>query len=68
MSKARMCKVFHCDLRKDRFCCTDCPRRWRCSNPCENHPSRCRLVYDGGIVKPTEIRKVHAVDLWEKED
>ena len=62
-----MCKVFYCDRQKDRFFCYDCPLKNRCSNPCENHPSRCRLVDDGGRVKPTEVRKVRAVDLWAKE-
>lgn len=68
MKTPRMCKIFHCDMRGDRFCCTDCPKRFRCSNPCENHPSRCKLVDDGARVKATDVRPVHAEDLWAKED
>lgn len=67
MSEARMCRIFHCDLRHDRFCCADCPKQFRCSNPCENHPSRCGLEDKGGRVRPTEVRPVHAKDLWAKD-
>ena len=40
---ARYCKQFYCDERGDRFCCADCHMRKDCFNPCQNHPSRCRL-------------------------
>lgn len=53
-----MCRVFHCDMRGDRFCCTDCPKRFRCSNPCENDPSRCGLEDKGQPVKATAVSKV----------
>lgn len=67
MSAPRMCKVFHCDMRGDRFCCADCPKRFRCSNPCENDPSRCRLEDTDGRVKAAEIRQIRAVDLFGEE-
>lgn len=68
MSAPRMCKTFYCDLRGDRYCCRDCQKWSRCSNPCENHPSRCGLEDTTGRVRPTDVRKVRAVDLWGKED
>lgn len=62
-----MCRIFHCDMRGDRFCCADCPKRFRCSNPCENDPSRCRLEDTDGCVKAAEIRQIRAVDLFGEE-
>ena len=46
MSAARMCRVFNCDARGDRYCCRDCNGYDVCANHCLNHPSRCRLVQD----------------------
>ena len=40
---ARFCKQFYCGERGDRYCCADCHLRRDCANPCQNHPSRCRL-------------------------
>ena len=39
----RFCTRFYCDQRGDRYCCVDCYLRRDCANPCQNHPSRCRL-------------------------
>ena len=43
MGAVRMCKVFYCDARGDRFCCRDCDGYKACANRCLNDPSRCRL-------------------------
>lgn len=43
MGAVRMCKVFYCDARGDRFCCRDCDVYKVCANHCLNDPSRCRL-------------------------
>jgi len=56
MSKERMCSRFYCDRRGGRFCCTDCPRAYRCENRCLNHPRRCRLVEQGKEAPPREDR------------
>ena len=39
----RMCSVFYCDQRGDRYCCADCVRAYRCDNRCLNDPKRCNL-------------------------
>ena len=39
-----MCRVFFCDMRRERFCCADCHYRARCPNPCLNSPETCGLV------------------------
>lgn len=67
MRAPRMCQRFYCDRRGDRYCCRDCPRSIICANPCMNHPARCGLEDKVGRVRPTEVRPVHAVDLWGKE-
>lgn len=40
---ARMCRVFYCDARGDRYCCRDCNVYDVCASHCLNDPSRCRL-------------------------
>lgn len=42
----RMCEVFMCDHRGDRFCCHDCKDKENCKNPCLNHPDRCGLLQE----------------------
>lgn len=44
----RMCEVFMCDHRGDRFCCHDCKDKEKCKNPCLNHPDRCGLLQERG--------------------
>ena len=39
----KYCKVFHCDQRGDRFCCSTCRLARDCGNPCLNNPVRCKL-------------------------
>ena len=39
----RYCKQFLCIERGEKYCCAGCYMRDFCSNPCLNHPSRCRL-------------------------
>ena len=58
MSTPRMCSRFYCDFRGDRFCCRDCRRYVICTNPCENHPSRCGLEDRTGRVRKQEVIKV----------
>ena len=48
MSAARMCKVFYCDARGDRYCCRDCNVYEVCATHCLNDPSRCRLEQKPG--------------------
>lgn len=48
-----MCKVFHCDHRGDRYCCSNCPRRKGCKNHCQNFPQKCGLSFE----KKTERSK-----------
>ena len=43
MNTIKFCTRFHCDGRRDRYCCATCFYRERCLNPCLNHPSRCGL-------------------------
>lgn len=38
----KYCKLFYCDKRKEKICCTTCQSRGRCRNRCLNDPSRCR--------------------------
>lgn len=40
----RKCSRFYCDQMRDRLCCRDCVRAYRCNNRCLNDPKRCRLV------------------------
>lgn len=47
MKGARMCKIFYCDARGDRFCCRDCNGFDVCLNHCLNDPARCRLEDTG---------------------
>lgn len=42
--KPRKCSRFYCDQMRDRLCCRDCVRAYRCNNRCLNDPKRCRLV------------------------
>lgn len=42
----RMCSVFMCDHRGDRYCCQDCKYRKKCKNPCLNIPERCGLLQE----------------------
>lgn len=42
-NKFRMCSLFHCDKRGDRYCCVDCRLKPKCRNPCQNDPARCGL-------------------------
>lgn len=62
MADVRMCKVFYCDARGDRYCCRDCLGYEVCANRCLNHPNRCRLVQggnnDGEEVQRRRIRKI----------
>lgn len=51
----KMCQIFHCDHRGDRYCCHDCQRRDKCKNPCRNNPARCGQVFE----KEDEHGKVH---------
>lgn len=48
MGAVRMCKVFYCDARGDRYCCRDCNVYDVCANHCLNDPSRCRLEQKPG--------------------
>lgn len=38
------CKIFNCDKVHRNQCCTMCPRRGKCKNPCLNHPDRCGQI------------------------
>ena len=40
------CKIFHCDHRKDRYCCFYCGRKGCCKNPCQNNPKRCNAAFE----------------------
>lgn len=44
MKKPRMCSRFFCDAVKERRCCADCSRAYRCARRCLNDPKRCGLV------------------------
>lgn len=59
MNTPRMCQRFHCDARGDRYCCTDCPQRGICANPCLNHPLRCGLEDKGARIRMQEVSKIN---------
>lgn len=59
----RFCKTFYCDNMGDRICCSSCPWRRDCSDPCLNHPSRCGLE----DTKKRERRAAQAADPHNKE-
>ena len=59
MGAVRMCKVFYCDARGDRFCCRDCNVYEVCANHCLNDPSRCRLEDSPGE-RGTKVRKTES--------
>lgn len=40
------CEIFHCDQRRDRYCCFYCLRKSICKNPCLNHPERCGKSFE----------------------
>lgn len=40
------CEIFHCDQRRDRYCCFYCWRIGTCRNPCLNHPERCGKAFE----------------------
>lgn len=37
----RMCSIFMCDKRRERYCCNDCEKKEKCNNPCLNTPGKC---------------------------
>lgn len=43
------CEIFHCDERRDRYCCYWCWRRSVCKNPCKNNPERCGAAFKKGV-------------------
>jgi len=53
MNEEYRCRIFHCDVRRDRYCCHYCPKRSQCKNPCLNHPARCGEVFQQ---KPKEVQ------------
>ena len=59
MSSARMCRIFHCDYRGDRYCCRDCWNLNDCPNPCQNDPSRCKCEDEGTRIKQGEVSRIN---------
>ena len=51
MKTPRKCSRFYCDAMRERICCTDCPRAYRCPDRCLNHPNRCRLLDERSVIK-----------------
>lgn len=44
--KTHKCEIFHCDMRRDRYCCFYCSRKNICRNPCLNNPERCGKAFE----------------------
>lgn len=44
--KRHKCEIFHCDSRRDRYCCFYCQRKGICRNPCLNNPERCGKAFE----------------------
>ncbi len=42
----KMCEIFHCDHRGDRYCCYFCDSKDTCRNPCQNNPYRCGKFFE----------------------
>ena len=59
MSAPRMCRIFHCDARGDRYCCRDCPKVRTCLNPCLNDPSRCKCEDDGTRIERGAVSRIN---------
>lgn len=44
--KKHKCEIFHCDMRRDRYCCFYCGEKNICRNPCLNIPERCGKAFE----------------------
>lgn len=40
------CEIFHCDQRRDRYCCFYRRRKDKCKNPCHNNPEKCGKAFE----------------------
>jgi len=40
-----MCKIFYCDRKRERRCCSGCSEYDHCSNHCLNGPERCNQSF-----------------------
>lgn len=38
---SHMCRIFYCDMRRERYCCYFCERCEKCEFPCLNVPEKC---------------------------
>lgn len=45
---SHMCEIFFCDQKRERHCCTYCPDRNKCGNPCLNNPEKCNRHFIQG--------------------
>lgn len=44
--KDHFCMIFHCDKRRNRYCCFYCSDKDRCDNPCLNDPDKCGKAFE----------------------
>lgn len=63
----RQCSRFYCDITKEFTCCTCCPQRESCSDPCLNHPSKCNLSIPARkTARKRKFTDAQAFELWQK--